>query len=301
MTRRDHLIGIDLGGTKIFTAVANKHGEILHETKVKTEAEKGKKKVLDNIYKSITECLNKADLPLNRIKTVGMVVPGTVNYDKGILIDSPNLPGWFNVDVRGIMENKVNAVVHVENDAQAAAIAEARYGAGRDSRHFVYVTVSTGIGGGIVIDKKLYRGANGAAGEVGHMIIQANQERKKEACSLEDLASGTAVRELFGFEAADLKERIRVNDPTALKALENMVYFLGIGLANLTTILNPEKVIIGGGLSNLGELLLEPVRQKVLHYAFSVSANRVKVVQADLKDRSAILGAIILASESGLK
>jgi len=168
------IIGIDLGGTKIAGVITSPTGKVLMDVQIPTEAKKGKKQVISNIKKAIHMLIRSQRV---KIKAIGIGAPGPIQYEKGIVIEAPNLPGWKKVNLRNILKKEFKVPVLVDNDANCAALAEAWFGAGRFARHFIYMTVSTGIGGGIIIDKKLYRGANGAAGEFGHMTIDSKGPR----------------------------------------------------------------------------------------------------------------------------
>jgi glucokinase len=293
---KKYIIGVDLGGTKIYSALADASGKVLAENKSPTEAQLGKKTVFNNIFKSIECCLNDVKASAKVIKAIGIGVPGPVNPVKGVLVHAPNLPGFDNVNVRQYLAKKFKTKVLVANDAQAAAMAEAKFGAGKKADNFIYVTVSTGIGGGIVLNRKLYTGSDGAAGEVGHTVLLALRlnENNWKNYTLEKLASGTAVEQRFGIKAQELEERIGKGEIKAKKALAHLIHYLGIGLGNLTTIFNPDLIIVGGGLSNLGKLLIPPLEKEVKKYAFSVNKKRISVVKAKLGHKSGVLGALAL-------
>ncbi|MEJ2041619.1 MAG: ROK family protein, partial [Desulfosarcinaceae bacterium] len=188
-------MGIDLGGTKILTAVVNTKGEMLSRDHSITPAEKGQDAVIQSIYQSMEHSLAQAGIGVNELAAIAVGAPGPSNPHTGILYSSPNLPHWKDVPLKNIFEQKYDKKTFLINDGNAAAFAEFRFGSGRDTRCFVYVTVSTGIGGGIVIDGKVFTGAIGTAGEIGHMTI----DNDGPVCSCgnrgcwEALASGTAM------------------------------------------------------------------------------------------------------------
>lgn len=287
------IIGMDLGGTKIAGVLTTPSGKVLMEVQTPTEAGKGKKQVLENIKKAIHMLIRSQKVT---IRAIGIGAPGPVYYEKGVVVGAPNLPGWTRVPLKKILEREFKVSVFVDNDANCAALAEAWFGAGKFARHFIYLTVSTGIGGGIIIDKKLYRGANGSAGEFGHMIIDSRGPRcgcGKIGC-LEAFASGSALKKKTGLDALSLELAARQGDRKAIEAIEEMGHYLAIGIANLVNIFNPEMVIIGGGLSNMRELLLNPVKGEFKKYALSLPAKSVKIVQAKLKTKAGALGAAAL-------
>ncbi|MFA6549646.1 MAG: ROK family protein, partial [Candidatus Margulisiibacteriota bacterium] len=260
------IIGIDLGGTKIAAVLANERGKILTDINIPTEAYKGREHVIGVIKKAAYTLIKGQKA---KIKAIGIGVPGPILYNKGIVIDPPNLPGWKRVNLKKILEKEFHVPVFVDNDANCAALAEAYFGAGKNARHFIYITVSTGIGGGIIIDRKLYRGAIGAAGEFGHMIIDS----KGFTCGcgnvgcFEALASGTAIKKRSGMDAIAVELAARQGDKKALAVIAETAHYLSIGIANLVNIFNPELVIVGGGVSKMRELLFTPVRQEFKKYA----------------------------------
>ncbi|MFC1546216.1 ROK family protein [bacterium] len=295
-----YYLGVDLGGTKIYTALADINGYILHETRIPTEAHKSRKDVLDNIYRSINICMEKTDASAHEIISLGMGVPGQINYEKGLVINTPNIPSLNNTRIRDILFKKFKVYIHIANDAQTAGLAESRYGAGKSVNNFVYITVSTGIGGGIIINNQLHRGFRGFAGEFGHTIINFAQGKNGKKI-LESLASGTAVKKGFGFPASLIKEKISKKEKKGTAALNNLVEFLGLGLANITVVLDPELIIIGGGVSNLGSMLLNPLKKEVQKNISSISRYPVKIVRAKLGKRSGVIGAILFAMQCSKK
>ncbi len=287
------IIGVDLGGTKIAAALAYCSGKVVTDLTLPTEAAKGKKQVIANLKKAIYTLAqgNKA-----KISCIGVGVPGPILYDKGIVIEPPNLPGWKRVNLKKMLEAEFKVPVHIDNDANCAALAEARFGAGKKARHFIYMTISTGIGGGIIIDRKLYRGMIGAAGEFGHMIIDS----KGYTCGcgnvgcLEALGSGTAIKKRSGMDAISVELAARQGDKKALRVIAETAHYLAIGISNLVNIFNPEMVIVGGGVSKMRELLLTPIRKEFKKYALTLTSKNVKIVRAKLGAESGMLGAVAL-------
>ncbi len=269
------VLGVDLGGTKTLCAVASRRGEIigrdLRPTLAVDGPEAGVRALLDAMHGALAD----AGVAPGEVVGIGLGVPGLIDVDAGVMLTSPNLPGWRDVPLRDIVQREFGVATHLVNDASAAALGEARYGAGRGVSNFVYVTLSTGIGAGIVIDGKLYVGKFGGAGELGHMTIQADGP----PCTCggngcwETLASGTALtrdakQQLSAGEASLMLDYAdgdigRVDAPLIHRAalagdrLANELivlagYYVGIGLANIINIFNPELIVLGGGLTNLG-------------------------------------------------
>jgi glucokinase len=311
-------LGVDLGGTKILTAVTNSQGKMLSRDHSITPARKGHEAIIQSILESAHRVLEQADVAISELTAVGIGAPGLSNPETGILFTSPNLPGWRDVPLRDIMQERLGQKTFVINDANAAALGEFYFGAARGARDFIYITLSTGIGGGIVIDGKIYTGAIGAAGEVGHMTIDDNGpicNCGNRGC-WEMLASGTALAR----EAKHrIKERARTSileyaegdvekvtaevihsaaeqgDSLAKELIARTGYYIGVGLANLINIFNPELIVIGGGLSNIGDMLLEPALKTAGERAYKEAFQAVRFASAELGRNSGVLGAAAFA------
>lgn len=279
--------GIDLGGTKILTVVTDSGKKVLAKTKIPTEAARGVDAVLDNIFKSLDISCRECGITPESLSGIGIGVPGPVNYEKGLVYDCPNLPGWKNIEVRKIFSGKFGVPVFVENDARVAGLAETRLGAAQGFRHVFYITVSTGIGSAIIIDGRIYHGADGAAGEFGQMKLL-------DGSILEQKFAGPAIERLFGLPTTQLAELIGKNDGGAKAAIDYLTHGIGTFLANVATLLNPQIIVVGGGVSQLGDLILDPIREKVSAKAFSIAAKNVKIVQAALHTDSGAIGAVEL-------
>ena len=311
-------LGIDLGGTKILTAVVNDQGKILSRDHSVTPAKKGTEAVFQSILESAGRALNQAGIPAAGLSAIGIGAPGISNPETGILFTSPNLPGWHDVPIRDIIERELSTKAFLINDANAAAVGELHFGTGRGTRNFIYVTVSTGIGGGIIIDGKIYLGSNGMAGELGHMVI----DDEGPTCNCgnrgcwETLASGTAlareaklrikegaktsILELAGGDvekvnAEAIHQAALAGDNLATELIAQTAYYLGVGLANLINIFNPEVIVIGGGLSNIGDMLLKPAIEEAGQKAFKQAYQAVRFTRAELGRDSGALGAAAFA------
>jgi glucokinase len=311
-------LGIDLGGSKILTAVVDPRGEMLSNDESMTPATKGREAVIQSIVDSAHRALKQAGVAISKICAIGVGAAGISNPEAGILFTSPNLPGWRDVPLRDLMQEKLGKKTFLINDADAAALGEFYFGAARGVRNFIYITLSTGIGGGIVIDGKIYTGAIGAAGEVGHMTIDDNGpicNCGSRGC-WETLASGTALARLAKNR---IKEGVRTSilayadgdvekvtaqvihsaaeqgDSLARELIAQTGYYVGVGLANLINIFNPELVIIGGGLSNIGGMLLEPAFQTAGERAYKEAFQSVRFASAELGRNSGVLGAAAFA------
>jgi glucokinase len=315
------VLAVDLGGTKIVTALITPQGEILSREYTPTLAEEGVKAVIARMLAAASGVLRNASLPYPSLSGIAIAAAGAIDSEKGIVTDSPNLPGWHNVPLKDEIQLSTGVRTFVINDATAAALGEHRFGAGRGVNNLIYLTVSTGIGGGIIIDGKLYEGASGAAGELGHMTIDLNGPRC--ACGnigcLEMLASGKAIaREAQRLIAQgaktimlDLAEgdaqfvtavtvatAAQKGDAVALSVINKAAANLGVGLVNFVNIFNPEMIIVGGGVGKMGELLLKPARRVVSERAFQFPASVVRIVSSELGDNSGVFGAVAFVVDS---
>jgi glucokinase len=311
-------LGIDIGGTKILTAVVNSRGEILSSDERATPVTKSRDVVIQSIVDSADCVLKQSDGLISDICAIGIGAAGISNPEAGVLFTSPNLPALRNVLLRDILQERLGKRTFLTNDANAAALGEFYFGAGRAVRNFIYITISTGIGGGIIVDGKIYVGAVGAAGEVGHMTIDDNGP----VCNCgnrgcwEVLASGTALarearqRVVEGVKTCILEiaqgdaDRITAQvvhnaaeqgDRLAKELIARTGYYVGVGLTNLINIFNPELIVIGGGLSNLGDMLLQPAYKVAGERAFKEAYQSVRFASAELGGNSGVLGAAAFA------
>jgi glucokinase len=311
----NYYIGVDLGGTKIATGAADATGRILVRDLRPTEAEKGTDVSIANIKASIRQVLNELGGD-SHVRGIGIGSPGPLSAEKGIVYSSPNL-GWNHVPIRQILEDEFGIRVKLENDANVAGLAEWRFGSGEQCRNMIYVTVSTGIGGGIIVDGQLLVGSLGFAGEIGHMTVVENGPLcgcGRRGC-LETLASGTAIGrkareiarldvptsmsdlvdgEIDRIDSVVVSKADAAGDPYAREILDEAIRYLSIGLGNLVTVFNPDRIVIGGGVSNIGDRLFEPLRRMILSRAIRESAAHVEILRAKLGADVGVLGAICL-------
>ncbi len=291
------LIGIDFGGTKILTGLADDKGRLIAAVRLDTEPRKGRKKVIAKLISSVRLVLEKAKVPVSRVKRIGVGAPGPV-IDQSIISSPPNLPGWRKVNLKAILQKVFKKPVVIENDANAAALAEYRFGAGKGSKNMAYMTVSTGIGGGLILEGKLYRGSTGTAGEVGHMVI--DPKGPKCGCGnygcLEALSSGPAIARAAGQKDAFKAElAARRGNKRAKKAVYEAAKNIGRGIANLNNLLNLDLVVIGGGISNMKELIFKPARYWAKEFSMYEPGKHLKIVPAKLKNQVGVMGAIAVA------
>ncbi|MBI2918764.1 MAG: ROK family protein [Chloroflexi bacterium] len=301
-------VGADLGGTKISAVLANASGKVVRREYRTTLADGGQRVVVSRLVEAIRQVTGK-----EAISAVGIAAAGLCTRD-GVVTTSPNLPGWKDVPLRDLVQAELDMPTYLGNDANAAALGEHYFGAGRGVRDMAYVTISTGIGGGIIANGQLVTGTSGTAGEVGHMVIDPDGPQcpcGQRGC-WEALASGTAIARAAAARlqagepsslrsgasltptAADVAAAARAGDRMAQDVLHQASCYLGIGLVNLVHILNPELIVLGGGVSQIGEPLIGPARQYVLEHAFAVPARAVRIVTAGLGQDSGPLGAVAL-------
>jgi len=283
------VVGVDIGGSKILAALAVGDGptlELAETVRIPTEPEKGGE-VLGRICLAIDRVLEEAGLGREDIAAIGAAPPGPVDARRGIVVACANIPSLAGADLRRHLGERYGVPVGVDNDAHAAALAEARSGAGRGYEDFIYVSLGTGIGGGIIVGGKLYRGADGAAGELSHIVFPGAGE-------LHLLASGKALRSIFGIGAEELGARCDSGDARAKEALDHLVRYIGVGIADAVTLLNPEAVVIGGGLCKLGDRLLRPLESEIRRNAYSVGASTFEFVRAEYGESAGAIGAAYL-------
>ena len=288
------VVGVDLGGTKILSAVADKSGRILSSSKIDTQAAMGPDRVLGNIELSVKIALEKSGKAMKDVSVIGVGAPGPI-VGSGIIIAPPNLPGFGRFDLKKKLTSLFGKKVVVENDANAAAYAEYLFGSGKGSKNFVYLTVSTGIGGGIILDGKLYRGTLGTAGELGHMVIDVNGP--KCGCGnygcLEAVAAGPAIARMAGKKTAlEAAEAARRGEKRSLKAIETAGRYIGIGIANIYNVLDPDLIAVGGGVSNMGNMIFRHISRWGKAYTVRAARKTVKIVSAELKNNVGVMGAI---------
>jgi glucokinase len=318
-----HVVGIDIGGTKLATVVADRTGHILGKVRKPTLAERGPEYALDLLFDMVRETVSLAGLEQGAISAIGVSCGGPLDTKTGIVYSPPNLPGWDALPLKTKLESEFQVPVTIENDANASALAEYRFGGGRGYKAVLYMTMSTGIGGGIVIDGHIYHGANDSAGEVGHQILLPDGPPcgcGKRGC-LEALCSGPAIARraqaaiqaqitkaktsattllnLAGGGIEDVKSEhvltaARTGDALALQLINETAYYMGWGIANLVNILNPDIVLLGTIAIAAGDLLLDPIRKTVSEFAMPRPAAAVKIAPAELGEALGDLAAIAL-------
>jgi glucokinase len=304
----------DLGGTHLRAATVSDRGRIHFRHKRDTPRAESPDEIVAALVHAARECEKQEAIAGERPRAVSVAVPGTVDAKAGVVVKAPNLPCLDGFPLAAAVEKEFNLPVIIENDANAAAVGEMWQGAGRGHTAVVCVTLGTGVGGGIILDGKLWRGANQSAAEIGHMSVDPFGG---VACTcgsrgcLEVYASATAIVRMARearprFAGSMLNEcdeltaekvyRAGVKgDELALEVFRRMGVYLGIGLANLINVLNPEVIVIGGGVVNAWQLFEKHMLQQVAERAFPLPAAKVKIVRAECGDDAGLLGAARLA------
>lgn len=311
-----YILGLDIGGTKLAAGIVTLDGLQIAQDRVPTQASEGPDAVINRLIDLSWRVVQQAGLQWQEVLAAGVGCGGPLDPHKGIIMEPPNLPGWVEVPLVRRLQEALGIPVYLDNDANAAALGEHRFGAGRGVANLVYLTISTGIGGGIVINNRLYLGQNGNAGEIGHMSVIYNGREcncGSRGC-LEAYCSGTSIAarareavlagepsvlsgDLEAITGETVEAALRQGDPLARRIWQETVEILGAGLANVINIFNPQLVVLGGGITNFGELLFQPVRQVALERAMRPLAEVVDIVPARLGGQVGVLGAAAVALE----
>jgi glucokinase len=316
-----HFIGVDLGGTTFTGAVVNvTSGDVLGRHRVPTRAKQGHDAVMARMADLIDEAIADAGVDRKEIGGVGIGAPGVLDLERGITRFLPNLPGeWRNVPLRATIEQKVGLPVSLLNDVRSFTLGEKTFGAGRDVDTLVGIAIGTGIGGGLIISGKLHLGLEGTAGEVGHQIVDPYGPRcgcGSRGC-LEAFASGpaitamalkaitqgrtTRIAELVSYDLNRVTPEVvsraaRGGDPVAREIFEQAGFYIGIGVANLITIISPQMVVIGGGVAQAGDLLFDPIRRAARESVHVTPFDQVRIVPGELGTDAGLIGAAVWAS-----
>jgi len=313
---------VDLGGTNLRAATVDRDGRIHERVRLPTPESDKADDVVVAILSAVASCEAEASKRGARIHTVSVVVPGSIHPDTGLVVNAPNLPAIVNFRLRDALNAGLQRPVLIENDANAAALGEMWKGAARGCRTIICLTLGTGVGGGIILNGELWRGIDGTAGEIGHTSVEPFGgvlcKCGNFGC-LEVYASATAIvrmtREglieqpestLHSIAVADLTaEQVSraaiAGDEFARAVFRRAGVYLGIAMANVVNTLNPEMIVIGGGVSAAFDLFAEHARQEVLKRAFPVPARRARIEKAECGDDAGVLGAAWLAMQNRLR
>ncbi len=325
------VVGVDLGGTQLRVAVLQ-GANLLSRVRLLTGEDPSPSRIIPRIYSAIQQALDEANTRLDQIVGIGIGVAGPLDSHTGIVFAPANLPGWDHVPLREIFEEHYRIPVFVENDANVAALGEYLFGAGNACQNMVYLTISTGIGSGVIVNGRIMGGTSGTAGELGHMTVDWRGERCNcgNIGCLESIASGTAIArrarkavtcdidfftfvknepehdrsvsgqehgtvykpgQLAGVDAQVVARAAKAGVPAACTIITEAAEALGIGLVNIIHIFNPDMIILGGGVTKIGSLLLDPAMKVVEERAMKVPFEAVHIVQAQLGPDVGLIGA----------
>ena len=315
---REYFVGVDFGGTKIYTGVFGSDLELVGTARISTKAYRGPETVIERLARCVQDAIDECDLRLDQVKAIGMSAPGAVDPDKGVVIFAPNLK-WKNVPLKKEMEKELGVPVFIENDANLQMIGIYEVELAAKPRHVVGIFVGTGIGGGLILNGDLYSGFNDAAGEIGHMVLDINGPKcgcGNSGC-FEALASRTAIfnriqeavrashktvltnmlgKDLQDMRSGHLRKAIRKGDKLVLKIVEQAAEFTGIAVGNLMNLLNPEVVILGGGIIEaLEETVMPRIVETARERALSGTAKGVQIEASRLGDNAGIIGGAVVA------
>lgn len=304
------VLATDLGGTNLRMAAVDRDGNLLYRTKERTPRSRDGKAIIDAIVSMGEEC--RAKLGMDTLVAVAAAVPGTIEFDTGIVTAAPNLPELNGLDMAGELRNRLGLAAVLENDANAAAIGEHWLGAAKGVDNFVMVTLGTGVGGGIYVHGKVVRGKDGTAGEIGHINVEPEGppcgcgsrgcvEQYSSASAVvriaRELASknpGSALNSIEEITAEKVYDVAKRGDESALEVFRVQGKYLGLMLAGLINTLNPEMIVIGGGASGSWDLFLPHLKSEVLARCYKKPAQRVNIVRSKLGDDAGILGGVSL-------
>lgn len=297
-----YALGIDIGGTKVAIGIVSAEGKVIAQQTIPSNLEALPLVMIDEIYLSAMNVIQEAGLSIADLKGVGVGAPGPLDAKNGVITCPSNLPNWGNVPLVQELEQRFHLPVRLDNDANAATLGEKWVGAAKDNDQFVYITISTGIGAGLFANGKLLSGATGNAGEIGHLVIDPSKGTcpcGQKGC-LEWVASGTAIarqatermgQPMTSKEAFDLYHE---GHPVMKPFVEEVFMNIGIGIVSVINFIDPEKIVIGGGVSEVGEPLFATIRDYVAKYALNPSGRNTPIVPAGLRTDAGLIGAAAL-------
>jgi glucokinase len=310
------VLALDIGGTKLAAGVVSADGRVHSFVERPSLAGRGPDDMLERLFTLGREALEVAGVGADEIMAVGIGCGGPLDVVRGLVQGPPNLPGWDDVPIVGQAEKAYGVPARLENDAVAAALGEYQHGAGRGTQSMVYLTISTGVGGGVILDGRLMRGRSGNGGEIGHMIVV--HDGRPCPCGsrgcLEAYCSGTSIaaraRELLdggaesvlsslvNLTAADVSYAAADGDPFAAALWDDTTDILGTGVASLSNLFEADVIVLGGGVTRSGDRLLLPVRKRVAELAFTFAGEPSRVVLSELGEQVGVVGAATAAFEA---
>ncbi len=315
-------VGVDLGGTKILAGIFTPGLKLVATSKTSTKADRGPKAVLERIARAVRDAVDEADLDLKQIKSVGIGAPGSINPEEGKVIFSPNMPGWEDIALKKDLEKELEIPVFIENDCNACTLGVYIAELAGKPRSLFGIFLGTGIGGGLILDGKLHSGFNRTAGEIGHMVIEVGGPKcgcGNRGC-FEALASRSAIfrriesgvkdgqktiltdmlgDDLSDLRSGDLRKALKKGDKLVEKVIEDAAEYTGIAVGNIINLINPECVVIGGGVIDaLEDEMMSIIVETAKDYAMPGTTKGVEIVASRLGDHAGITGAAVLARES---
>lgn len=301
-----YAIGIDIGGTKIAIGLVDSQGSIAAQATLPTDLSISPDEMITRVATTTTKLLDEHAIPSSLIAGIGVGAPGPLNTKKGIIVEPPNLRSWWNFSIIESLQRYFNFPIFFENDATAAALAEKWVGAAQNLDHFIFMTISTGIGAGIFAHGKLLTGATGNAGDIGHLVIDpaaGHCNCGQDGC-FEYIASGTAIarqatqilgRQVTSKEAFELAADGHIE----MKRLVDQVFhYIAVGCVTLINTFDPEKVVIGGGVSQVGSILFDTIQSYVGKYALNPTGRKTPIIPAQLQQNAGLIGAAALVHVS---
>jgi glucokinase len=305
------VIGVDLGGTNLRAALLTADGDIIEKQMEATNVSEGWKKIVLRIAGSVAQ---QREAAANRgldVQVVGVGAPGVIQMNTGVVVKSPNFPDWNNLPLKEELECALRLPVFIENDANAAALGEQWRGAGKGISSMIFITLGTGVGGGIVLHNKIWHGADGMAGEIGHITLipdgrpcscgnsgclEMYASARGIVQSYREKASGSVpVDVLKAITSEKVYKAAQTGDPAARYAMKEMGRMLGIALAGLINTFNPEMIVLGGRVKDAWQLFIDAAREEVLRRAFLIPAQRTRIVPSLLGDDAGMIGAAAAA------
>ncbi len=312
-----YVVGVDIGATHLGLLLSDLSAQVVHAIEIPFDVSQGPETCLAKVDDLLRELLVKADLTLADLSAVGVGVPGPVVEEAGAVIGPPIMPGWDHFPIQSHLQKLWNCPIALNNDAELGAIGEWAYGAGRGERHLLYIKVGFGVGAGLLIDGQIYRGATGSAGEIGHITIvdQGPVCTCGNRGCLEALAGGRAIAEqakiairnggrrtqlsiidpIDRITSFDVASAARMGDLMAQEIVAEAGGYLGIAIANLINVVNPGMIVIGGGVSQMGDLFLEPIRRSARERSLLAAVQNLRITAATLERRSTSMGAVVQA------
>jgi predicted NBD/HSP70 family sugar kinase len=295
-------LGVDFGHTHLRVAISDLSHEVLAETREELDVDQSAEEGLAGATKLVNQVLEDAGADRDRVLGVGMGLPGPINQAARTVGSTAILPGWVGVDAAKELSRRLELPVQVENDANLGALAEFVWGSGQGHSELVYIKLSSGVGAGLLLGGRLYQGAGGTAGEIGHTVVQEGGAicRCGNRGCLETVASARAIAGMLSEsrgEEISIKQLLELSangDSAAARLIEEAGREIGIAVANLCNLINPDRVIVGGDLSGAGKLITEPILESIRRFAIRSAADQVTVVPGVLGERAELLGALAL-------